>query len=301
MNLLATFAKGLKRTLAKAITDKDVSLGSTKTAQIFDMPNMKDAFDTYQIWGGLGLADEQAEGANITVGAMSEGPAFTFYARKYGKKAVFSEQAIEDMKYPEIIRGGRSCIRAVVKGAEHEGALIFDNSFDTNFPYGDNVPLCSASHPTAKGTVFSNLFAVGMAPSVQAYSQARLMARQFPSHDGLTDGLMVKGVIAPAEQETAWEVVLGSKLNPDDPNNHSQINVVNGKGLKLIINEYITANPLAHWFQTDAEDGLMMKIRRKLRTKTWVGNDQETVCHAATIRWAFGHANPRCIIGNPGL
>lgn len=301
MNLVATFEKGLKKTLRKAITDKDVTMKGTRAAQIFDMPSMSEAYETFQIWGGIGPADEQTEGANITIGTVNEGPAFTFYARKFGKKIVFSEEAIEDMQYKNILKGAKFCTRSVVKAAEDEAALIFDEAFDTARSYGNGQPLCSASHPLPDGSTFSNLFSVSMAPSVQAFSQARQMARQFPSYDGTTEGVSLKGVICPVEQESEWEVVLKSKLNVDDPGNFSQINVAQRANLKLTVNEYLTASATANWFQTDAMDGLMFMMRRKLRTRSWVGNDQETVCFAATVRWALGHANPRCVIGNQGL
>ena len=296
MNTQGIFHKTLKRDLRKIITDKDVMMQGTRVREIFGMSNMTDAYDDDQVYGGIGRADEQTEGANITIGSVTQGPSFRWKARKYGKRMIVTDEALEDCKYKEAIKGAKRCVRAVVKGAEYEGALFFDRSFDTNYLFGDGVPLCSASHPLAVGGTFSNIFATPMAPSVAAYAQARTQALGFPSHDGLIDSVDVKGVIFPKEQLTEWQVITGSKLETSE-NNFSRLNVAERANLKLMMNQYITASVTNYWFKTDSMDGIDFRVRRKMRSRTWSENANETVHYSCTMRWAFGHNEPRNIIG----
>lgn len=302
INSSATFRETLKRTLNRVVTDKDVSINNTVWSKFFKRDKMQDAYEEYQEYGGIGLADYQTEGSSITIGGVSEGTKWTFYARKFGRKMVVTDEAIEDCKYKEAIAGRKRCLRAIVKASEHEAALVLARGWNTEYTYGDGQPLFSLSHPLAVGNgteSFSNTFAVPMAPSVAAVDQARIMAKKMPSYDGLRDRLRIKQVVCPVEQESEWERVLYSKLDTDDPGNHNAINIAN-RSVKpeLIVNEYWDNTTTNSMFTTDAELGLMFLFRRPIKSRSWVGNDEETVNFACTVRWSLGTANPRHTIGN---
>lgn len=298
-NNTSTFRETLKKTLNKVVTDKEVSIRNTKMAMIFETEDMQDAYEEFQEYGGIGLAQEMEEGANITIGGVSPGSKYTFYARKFGRKMVVTDEAIEDCKYKEAIKGRARCLRAMVKAAEVDAALVLAQAEDSNRTYGDGVPLWSASHPLPAGGTFSNVFGTPMAPSVAAVDQARVIAESMPSYDGIVDSLKVKKVVCPVEQRSAWERVLNSKLDVDDPSNHSAINIAQRAGIELVVNEYWDNTTTNSMFLTDADEGLKFMWRRKIRSRSWVGNDQETVNFACTARWDVGHANPRHVIGNP--
>lgn len=293
----STIANGLKLTISKIVTDERLAFDKGAVyKRIFDEESMSDYYEDDLEVGGPGLASEKTEGANMAVGDIQEGALTRYIARTFALKLIISEEAMEDSKYPKIIMAAKRLARAMHKTVEYDAANVFARAFNSVYTGGDGQPLVSTAHTLPGGGTFSNQMATPMAASRAALLQLRVQAKKMPGHDGLVSGQRIKRIICPVDQINTWEGVIGSSKVPES--NANEINIVNtSMKPELVDVEYWDNTTTQYLVQTDCDNGLKFKWRRKLRNKNWVDNDQELVNHAQSGRWTRGWSDPRCVIG----
>ena len=135
-----------------------------------------------------------------------------------------------------------------------------------------------------------------MSPSMQACIVARAQLAVLPGHDGLIEPRVIEKVVFPAAQEGVWDIVLGSKVNPD-AGNFSAINVANRMSITPVMNPYWSNTTTNYMFITDAEDGLMFLWRRRPKSTNWIDNDNMVMKDAMSARWTSGWGDPRGVLG----
>lgn len=285
--------KALKATLENVVDDK------TDGAE-FDFrkwceeKSMADNYEDDQEYGGPGLAAEVPEGEEIPMGTIREGAPTRYQSRKFALRLVVSEEAIEDSKYDRVINAAKRLKRAMYKTADIDATTMLVRATDTAYVGGDGQPLASASHTLPHGGTFSNLMATPMTPSRAAVIQLVSQAKKLPGHDGITEGYELKKILCPTEQWAVWAGILGSAQVPESNNN--EINVVKGLGLSVVPLKFWD-NTTTNWAaQTDAENGLNFRWRRKPRNRSWVENSQELMSYAISARWSRGWTEPRSIM-----
>lgn len=294
-----TVANGLKKTLNKVITDKTDNLESKMVLKRWcKQPSMEDNYEDDLEVGGPGLATEKPEGQEIAIGTIQEGYITRYIARTFALRLLITEEAMEDCKYPEMIKAAKRLKRAMMKTADIDAANMKVRGFNTAYVGGDGLPLWSASHTLPGGGTFSNTMATPMSPSRIGLQTALTQIKKFPSQDGIVEGYEGEKILCPIEQEFLWEEIVGSKMAPE-AGEFNRINVVNRLfGMSDIVADPHWSNTTTNWaVQTDAEDGFQFRWRRRPRARTWVENSHEVMMHSQSARWARGWSNPRCTLG----
>lgn len=288
----------LKDTLSAIITDKTLSKSNMVIRDCMDMKMQRDYWEDDQEFAGPPLASQKPEGASVAISTAVEGTTWRYIVRTYAVGLVISEEMIEDNKFPKAISAAKDCVSALVRTADIDGTNVWARGFNTAYIYGDGQPLFSSSHPLPHGGTFSNQFATPLPPSVAAVEQARIQARKMPGYHGIAVGYGLKGIHCPIEQESEWERVLNSKLDTDDANNFSRLNVASRmKGMKVVINKYWDDTTTRYAFMTEAEHGPQIRFKVDPQSRSHDGKDQHTVVFQARARWATGTSNPRAVIG----
>lgn len=293
-----TLGNTLKRTLNKIVDDPSDNFESsadfTDWCEIMDMEDQYE--DDLEI-GGPGLAAQKAEGDEIASGTMQEGYKTRYIARTYALKLIVSEEAMEDVKYPEAIKAARRLKKSLYKTADIDATLMLARMANSSYIGGDGLCLSNTAHTMPGGGTFSNKMATAMSPSHTALSVARAQLRKYPGHDGFTEGYNMVRILCPVDQETVWEGILGSSLRPDD-GNFAEINVFEKSKSKLKLKPLkFWANTTTNWvIQTDADDQINFRWRRRPASRTWVDNGHTMMSYAITARWARGWSDPRCVL-----
>lgn len=291
-------AKALKNTLESIIDDKTdgAQADAEKELGYFKQSSMSDAYEDDQEYGGPGLATETGEGAEFTMGDIHEGATTRYIARKFGLRMRATEEALEDTKYDKVINCAGRLKRAMWKTVKVDAGNMWNRSFDTNYIGGDQLPLFSASHTLPSGGTFSNLMATPMSPSRAAVIVAYNAIALFPGHDGIVDSYQMTGIVCPFNQWATWEGILGSPKVPES--NFNELNVVNTKmKLELYPLRFWNASDTNWAALSDAPDSFKWKWRRKPKSKTWVGNERETMNYSISARWARGWSDARAAYG----
>lgn len=290
----STIFNGVKLTLDQIVDDDTENAESTLVCKKWlKTTNQEDYYEDDLEMGGPGLASEVSEGQEIEVGAIREGYITRYIARKFGLKLIVTDEAVEDNKYPEILKLGKRLSRALYKTVDIDMTNMLVRAANSSYTGGDGVSLASASHTLPNGGTFSNTFATPMAPSRIALGAATSLLRKLPGHDGVTEGYEPKKIVHPTEQWMVWSGILNSTLAPE-PGNFAEINAVKKDlNLEAVAVKY-WSNTTTNWaIITDADNGLQMKWRRKPRKNSWVENDNETMKYSITARWSRGWSDPR--------
>lgn len=294
----STLRSHLKKTLNKSMSADPTRMANLVLNKYLHVESMDDAYvDDIEV-ASTALASEKPEGSMVSIGSMREGQTFRYQSRTYATGLIVTEEAIEDNKYKEAVDQAMSNMTALMETADTDAGLLLGRGFNTAYTYGTGgKPLWSASHPLPMGGTFSNIFATSLPPSVAAVSQARVQARKMPSLNGTFTNIELSKVVHPVDQETEWEVVLGSKLETDMANNFSRINVAQKMGLKAVPVVYWSNTTTSYCFMTTAKGGPTWKWRRKPQSRTMDGIDNLTIKHIVSARWSRGTSNPRGTIG----
>ena len=295
----STIAQFLRKTLDGIVDDTTDDMAGGMVARNFmKVESMDHAYEDYTSIGGPAYAAEKPEGVDVPIGDMSVGPMLRIFARTFGLRMLVSEEAIEDNKYKQVIRAAKYLKRAVYNTLNVDATSVLVRAWDTNYVGADSLPLFSSSHTLPGGGTYSNQLATPMSPSAQALIIVKSSIKKLPGLDGVVQQyLMPKKVICPTEQESVWEMILGSTLNPV-PGNFAQINVVKRFGLELYANPFWD-NTTTNWcVQTNAEDQILLKQRRKPRGRTWVNEAPGIMEFSCTDRHGLGWPDPRAMFGS---
>jgi hypothetical protein len=298
--------KAMKKTL-DGITTEDLSkeqvcFGKNK---LFEMESMEDGYSDYVEVSGTTLLVEKDEGKTMAVDpGIIMGGTKRLIPRTMAKKVIISEEAMEDLKYKEIINASKRLQASAWKTQDIDGASVVLNCTSTLQGY-DNLALVSTSHTLPGGGTESNYIAldsnsngITMTPSTQAIIQMRAKATLMKGPNGIIDSRELKGLTFPAIQIDLWDIITGTKQAVGS--NWNDINTVSTYGLYKVPVKWYDAVSTTIWGGlTDAEDGFIALQKRKIRGRVWVDNDAETAMHSVSYRMAIGVANWRCfILGN---
>jgi hypothetical protein len=294
----STIQRSFKETLDNVVLDKRDGLEANMVMpKYLDVSNMKDAWVEDAEWGGPSFLTQKDEGAEMGTGVLTPGNTKRYVARTFAMRMIISDEAEEDGKYPEIINLAMHIKRAAVKTIEYDAASILARAWNSSYPGWDALPLFSTAHVNPTGDTYSNNLATPIAASVALVAAARTLGRRMPGRDGFIDGLLLKKVVFPPEQEQDWDEILGSEKRPDN-GNFAAISFVYKMDITPVCVPYWTNTTTNTIFLTDADNGLKWKWRRKMRSKSWVTNEQEVKSYSLSYRSDSGWTDPRGAIGS---
>jgi len=294
--LTSVVAHALKETLEEIIDDSTDGIEADAVfTQWCDIRTMHDNYEDDLEMAGPGLASEKPESQETAVGTIREGAIYRYFARTFALKLIVSEEAIEDVKYDQIIKAGMRLKRSLWKTADVDCTNILVRAANPSYVYGDGQPLASNSHPLANGGTFSNTLATPVAPSRQAIIVATSTVRKYPGHDGTVEGYEPKAILCPTEQWALWDGVLLSEKAPET-GEFNLINVAYRLKLKSIPIKYWN-NTTTNWaLLTDADNGPNFRWKRRPRNRSWVDNDHQVMKYSVDARWSRGTSEPRAIL-----
>lgn len=290
----STIFNSVKLTLDQIVDDDTANSESTLVCKKWlKMGNQEDYYEDDLEMGGPGLASEVDEGQDIEIGAIREGFITRYIARKFGLRLIVTDEAVEDNKYPEVLKLGKRLSRALYKTLDIDCTNILVRAQNSAYTGGDGVPLASASHTLPNGGTWSNTFATPLAPSRIAVGSAVSLMRKFPGHDGVTEGAEPKKIVHPTEQWMTWSGILNSTMAPE-AGNFAEINAVKRDLDLTAVSIKYWSNTTTNWgIITDADNGVQMRWRRKPRKNSWVENSNETMLYSITARWSRGWSDAR--------
>lgn len=285
--------RNLKATLDNVVTDGEDF--KTFHDKLFKKENMSDAYVDDAETAGPPFAYEVVEAEEAPSGEFFEGPATRYWARKFGLQMRISEEALDDGKEKKYIDCAKRIRRALKKTKEIDAANVFNRATDTNYTYGDGLPLSSTAHTLPGGGTFSNRFAAFLTPGRAALIAAQTAIGLFPGHDGnVGEAIMGTKVACHYSQWGVWDGILMSGQVPESANN--EVNVVNRNSIgfkpTVIASPYFSSTTF--WgVITDVEVGLRWLTRKKMTSKTYDDEGGDVVIHKVAERWARGCSDPR--------
>ena len=270
-------------------------------AEIFETETSDRAFEEEVMLSGFGNARVKSEGGSIVYDNATE----TFTAR-YTHETValgfaITEEAVEDNLYDRIsARYTKALARSMANTKQVKAANVLNNAFDSNFPGGDGVELCSNVHPTATGGDLSNELATAADLNETSLEQSLIDIAAFIDERGLLIATQGRKLIIPSELQFVAERLTQSQLRVGTSDN--DINAIRNMGMLpegYVVNHYLT-DPDAFFIKTDIPNGFKLFQRSPIRTSMEGDFDTGNVRYKARERYSFGFSDPRCVFGSPG-
>ena len=250
---------------------------------------------------GFGAAPLLPDGSAITYDTGGETLVANYKYDVYGLAFAITEVLVEDGKHIDVgTMFSKHLAKSCIETREVNAANILNRATNSSYVGGDAVSLCSASHPGAFGSTYSNQLNTASALSQSSLEQMLIQVRQATDDRGKKIALNPKRlIVAPANMMQA-AVLLKSVLRTGGNNN--DINPVTAMSLlepEAGVISRLTSNTC--WgVTTDAPQGLQIAVRRKL--KKGMEGDFETgsLRYKATFREKAGWTNPRGIYWTVG-
>ncbi len=215
----------------------------------------------------------------------------------YGAAFALTKVLVEDGDH---IRVGSTYAKhqaqSMVETVETVTANHLNRAFNASYAGGDNVALCSASHPVIGG-VQSNVL-TSAALSQTSLEQAMVTVRQAKDARGKPIRLTgQKLIVSPSNMVTA-EVLLKSVLRTGTSNN--DVNVLKSMNLEPVVLSRLSS--ATAWFiQTDAMDGLKVLWRRRIQKSMEGDFETDSMRYKSTMRFGSGWTEWRSTFGNAGV
>lgn len=266
-------------------------------SQIFEKETSDKAYEKVVEATGFGLAPVKTEGGSIIYDTVQEGYTTQFTHVVYGLGYIVTQEELEDNQYAELSRR-RS--RALAFSMRNTAEIVHANRLNTAFSGtlgGDGVVLCSASHPTLAGNQSNLLTAADL--SETALEDGLKAIAVMRNSRGLLVGARVKQlIVSPGDMFNA-ERILNSVLRSGTANN--DVNAIRNMGAvpTYVVNPFLTDQDA--WFlQTNVPEGLKSYWRREVSLEKDNDFDTANAKAKATMRFAAGHGDWRCVYGSAG-
>ena len=268
--------------------------------QIYTIESSDRAFEEEVMESGFGEAPVKTEGAGVAYDQAQE-----VYTARYTHETIalafsLTEEAVEDNLYDRLsARYTKALARSMAQTKQIKAAAVLNGAFTTSVG-GDNVVLCSTSHPTLSGPNLSNTLATAADLSETSLEQALIDIQAFTDERGLKIAVQGLKLIIPKELQFTADRILKSTLRPGTADN--DINSIRNMGMVsqgYTVNNFLT-DPEAFFIKTDAPNGMKMFERVSLKTGFEGDFDTGNVRYKARERYSFGFSDPRGIFGSPG-
>jgi len=269
---------------------------------IFQVENSERSFEEETKVTGFGPAPVKPEGQATHYDEAQE-----TYTARYTHETIsigfsLTEEAFEDNLYDSLsARYTRALARSMAYTKQTKAAAVLNNAFDTNFPGGDGVPLCSVSHPLVLGgAVNSNTSATSADLNETSIENATTQIALWLDDRGLLIAAKPRRLVIPANLVFTATRLLRSQYRPGTADNDINAIYTNGTIPEgWFVNHWIT-DPKAWYLCTDVPNGLKHFVRVPLETKNDPDFDTGNLRYKARERYSFGWSDPLGIWGSAG-
>jgi hypothetical protein len=220
----------------------------------------------------------------------------------YGLAFALTKVLVEDGDHIRIgSTYSKHLAQSMTEALETVCANHFNRAFTSGYTGGDGIILCSASHSaiTADSTGTSNLLTTSAVLSQTSLEQILVQIRQASDPRGKKIRLTPKKLVVSPANMLAAEVLLKSVLRAGTANN--DLNPVKSMGMlgDIVTLSRMTSNTA--WFvQTDADNGMQVKWRRKVEKSMEGDFETDSVRYKSTMRFGSGWTDWRSVYGTPG-
>jgi phage major head subunit gpT-like protein len=266
---------------------------------LFNVLPSQSAFERVSGVGALGIEAWNTYEKNRTVGQakFDQGYKTTFQHRVYPMEVPIEKTLLTDSQWAEINNIAESIGDSASLKRETDAASIFNNAFSSDFVGGDNVPLCSNSHPLSPKKDSSTQDNNGALPlTKENVGDVRELMMAFTDDNGqkvaVTPNILLVG---PGLEDEALEITK-SLLDPNSANN--KINPQAGR-FSVVTWHYLTDSNA--WFMIDSalmKRSLFWFDREPLTIKPKVEDKTVVATWIAHMRYSFGWGDWRWVYGN---
>jgi hypothetical protein len=247
----------------------------------FEMDNLVDNFT-------VAVAKPAGQATQYTSGQQRYS---TFYNHQtFGLGFEVTMEAKQDLKEIDVVtRYTKQLMNASRRNQEYRGANILNRAFNSSYVGGDNVELCSLSHPTAIGNQ-ANTLANQAGLSEASLEDMCILVNNFKDYNGNVANLRTKKLVIPTSQEFEAERILNSVARVATANN--DLNAMRARGKfpeGFTVNKYLDSTN-RFFILTDAEDGLKHfnrmspEISQDAAFDTWV--DKYKIIFRDSFGWS---------------
>ena len=270
--------------------------------KIFEIVSSERSFEEEVKLAGFGQAQLKAEGSGVT---YDEGAGETFITRytpvTWALGYTLTEEAIEDNLYDTLgKRYSKELGRSMAKTKEINCIAVLNNAFNSSFPGGDAVSLCSASHPTKAGVLNSNFAAVGTDLNEATLENAVIAISQWVNERGLLIAVKPKKLIVPVGLQFTATRITRSQYRSGTSDNDVNAMMTNGTIPEGFMTAHYLTDPDAWFVTTDVPDGLKLVQRTSLKITNEGDFDTGNMRFKARERYVPGWTDPLCIWGSQG-
>lgn len=270
--------------------------------KLFETRTSTKAYERVQELTGLGLLVTKSEGTGTTYDSDGQGYMTTFTHVAYSLGVQITREAIDDNQYQDVAaRKVRKLAWSARRTKETVSANIFNRAFNSSYPGGDNVELCSTAHPTVSGTQ-ANEPTVALDLNEAAIEDMLTDIMQMKDSRGSLIGAQATNLLVPPALFFEAQRILGSTLQSGTANNDP--NVLRSTGMlttgDIVVWPYLTDTDA--WFvTTNIPDGLIMFERNPIEVSRDNDFDTDNQKIKNYMRFSVGWADWRRVRGSPGV
>jgi len=251
---------------------------------------------------GMNTAPEMPDGTPVSYDQGGTLFITRFIYKIYGLAYALTKVLMEDGDHIRIgSTFSKHLAQSMIETKETLCANLLNFAFTAGYVGGDGVTLINSAHPISQGRTFSNQLSTAAAMSQTSVEQMLIQIRSAVDNNGKRIRLKAEQLIVPPALEFQAEVILKSVLRSGSADN--DLNPIKSTGMLPNGAHVVTrlSSSKAWWIQTNAENGLMLVMRRPLERSSEGDFETDSMRYKASERYATGWHDPRNVYGTIGL
>jgi hypothetical protein len=251
---------------------------------------------------GMNTAPEMPDGTPVSYDQGGTLFITRFIYKIYGLAYAMTKVLMEDGDHIRIgSTFSKHLAQSMIETKETLCANLLNFAFTPGYVGGDGVTLIAPDHPISQGRTFSNQLSTAAAMSQTSVEQMLIQIRSAVDNNGKRIRLKAEHLLVPPALEFQAEVILKSVLRSGGADN--DLNPIKSTGMLPKGAHVVTrlTSSKAWWIQTNAENGLMLVMRRPLERSSEGDFETDSMRYKASERYATGWHDPRNVYGTIGL
>jgi hypothetical protein len=251
---------------------------------------------------GMNTAPEMPDGTPVSYDQGGTLYITRFIYKIYGLAYALTKVLMEDGDHIRIgSTFSKHLAQSMIETKETLCANLLNFAFTPGYVGGDGVTLISNAHPISQGRSYSNKLSTDAAMSQTSVEQLLIQIRSAVDNNGKRIRLKAEQLVVPPALEFQAEVILKSVLRSGGADN--DLNPIKSTGMLPNGAHVVTrlSSSKAWFVQTNAENGLMLVMRRPLERSTEGDFETDSMRYKATERYATGWHDARNLYGTSGL
>jgi len=251
---------------------------------------------------GMNTAPEMPDGTPVSYDQGGTLYITRFIYKIYGLAYAPTKVLMEDGDHIRIgSTFSKHLAQSMIETKETLCANLLNFAFTPGYVGGDGVTLINTAHPISQGRSYSNKLSTDAAMSQTSVEQLLIQIRSAVDNNGKRIRLKAEQLVVPPALEFQAEVILKSVLRSGGADN--DLNPIKSTGMLPNGAHVVTrlSSSKAWFVQTNAENGLMLVMRRPLERSTEGDFETDSMRYKATERYATGWHDARNLYGTSGL